>query len=100
MLVGYFCTIIRSDLAHGLRTLKQTKIPVTSLVFGNFYFDYYNYRFGLGLTLGLMLVFLGFIVKCLRTQNVCQAFSIIVTKRLVSDTVLFNYIYSQWYIMV
>ena len=29
---------------------------MTSLVFGNFYFDYYSYRFGLGLELGLRLV--------------------------------------------
>ena len=51
---------------------------MTSLVFGNFYFDYYNYRFGLGfrlglglglgLRLGLRVSFLGFIMKCLRVK--------------------------------
>ena len=51
-------------------------IPVTSLVFGNFYFDYYTYKFGLefkldlGLGLGLRLVFLGFISKCLCEWNI------------------------------
>ena len=50
---------------------------MTSLVFGNFYFDYYTYRFGLGfrldfglglglgLRLGFRVSFLGFI------SNVC-----------------------------
>ena len=28
---------------------------MTSLVFGNFYFDYYSYRFGLGFRLGFGL---------------------------------------------
>ena len=37
----------RSDLANGTRAVKLTKIPVTSLIFRNFYFDYYTYRFGL-----------------------------------------------------
>ena len=49
-------------------------IPVTSLVFGNFYFDYYTYKFGLefklGLGLRLGLVFLGFISKCLCEWNI------------------------------
>ena len=61
--------------------VKKTKIWVTSLVFGNFSFDYYSYRFGLGfslgfeLGLGLGLVLLGFITKCLHARNMRQAFS-------------------------
>ena len=46
---------LRSDLAHGTCATKYTKIPVTSLIFGNFYLDYCDYRFGLGLALGLGL---------------------------------------------
>ena len=59
-----------------LNPVKQAKIPVTSLVSGNFDFDFDSYRFGLGLRLGLVLVlelglefrvrFFGFITKCLR----------------------------------
>ena len=66
--------------------LNKTKIPVASLVFGNFYFDYYSYRFGLGfrfgvglglkLGLGIRVIFLGFTTKCLRAWNVRQAFSL------------------------
>ena len=60
-----------------------------SLVFGNFYFEYYSYRFGLGfrlglglglglkLGLGLRVSFFGFITKCLLARNVRQAFSLI-----------------------
>ena len=58
-----------------------------SLIFGNFYFDYYTFRFelglrlgfglGLGLRLGLGLgvSFLSFISKCLHKWNICQASS-------------------------
>ena len=60
-----------------------------SLIFVNFYFDYYSYGFGLGfwlgcglelglglrLGLGLGLVFLGFISKCLHECNIRQASS-------------------------
>ena len=56
-----------------------------SLVFRNYYFDDYSYRFGVGFRLGLGLglklglklglVFLDSIMKCLRTRNVHQAFS-------------------------
>ena len=52
-----------------------------SLVFKNYYFDDYSYRFGVGFRLGLGLglklglVFLGSIMKRLRTRNVHQAFS-------------------------
>ena len=63
---------------------------MTSLVFENFYFDYYSCSFGLGLGLGLglefrvMVRFLNFITKCpiittdynLSQRNVCQAFPI------------------------
>ena len=59
-----------------------------SLVFENFYFNYYSYKFGLGFRLGLglglglglrlRLGFLGFIMKCLRARNVRLAFSFIV----------------------
>ena len=58
---------------------------MTSLVFRNFCFDYYSYRFGLGFRLGfglglglgfgLGLFFLVYIAKCLRARNVRQAFS-------------------------
>ena len=60
---------------------------MTSHVFGNFYFEYYSYRFGLGfrlglglglglgLRLGLRVSFFGFITKCLHARNVRQAFS-------------------------
>ena len=41
-----------------------------SLVFGNFCFDYYGDRFGLGLRLGLDII-----MKYLRTMNMRQAFS-------------------------
>ena len=58
--VRYYCYVcwvffVRSVLAHGTCAVKETKIPMTSLVFGNFYFDYYSYRFGLGFGLGLEL---------------------------------------------
>ena len=58
-----------------------------SIVFGNFYFDYYTYRFGLGFRLGfglglglglrfgLGVFFLGFISKCLGEWNIRQASS-------------------------
>ena len=52
---------------------------MTSLIFGNFCFDCYSYRFGLGLglelRLGLRVSFFGFATKCLRARDVCQAFS-------------------------
>ena len=68
---------------------------MTSLVFGNFYFEYYSYRFGLGfrlglglglelglrLGLGLRVSFFGFITKCLRARNVRQAFSYILSQK-------------------
>ena len=48
---------------------------MTSLVFGNFYFEYYSYRFGLGFRLGLGLglglgLRLGLVFLAL-LQNVC-----------------------------
>ena len=45
----------QSDAENGIRAVIKTKIPVTSLIFGNFYFDYYTYRFGLGFRLGFGL---------------------------------------------
>ena len=42
-------------MAHGTCSVKKTKIPVTSLVFENFYFDYYTYSFELGFRLGFGL---------------------------------------------
>ena len=60
----------------------NTKIPVTSLTFENFYFDYhYTYRFrlglrlgfglglGLGLRLGLRVSFSGFISMSTRMEH-------------------------------
>ena len=57
---------------------------MTSLIFENFYFDYYSYRFGLGielglglgLMLGLRVSFLGYIIKYLRTPSRRQDFPI------------------------
>ena len=55
---------------------------MTSLIFRNFYFDYYSYVFRLAfklrlrLGLGLELGFLAFIMKCLRARNMRQAFSL------------------------
>ena len=76
--------IFRSDWEHGKCAVQQTKIPMTSLVSGNFCFDYCSYRFGfrlgLGLGPGFGLVFLDFITKCLRAQNVRQGFSFIFDK--------------------
>ena len=60
---------------------------MTSLVFGNFNFDYHTYRLGLGfrlgfglglglgLRLGLRVSFIGFISKCLSEWNIRQASS-------------------------
>ena len=56
----------QSDLMHGMCAVtanEQDYCRVTSLIFGNFYFDYYSYMLGLRLGLGL-----GFY---LFLQNVC-----------------------------
>ena len=62
-----------------------------SLVFGNFCFDYYSNRswLGLGLELELRVEFLGFIMKRLRTQNVRQAFSLIINMKLKKNYVIY-----------
>ena len=45
------------------------------LVFGNFYFEYSSYRFGIELGLWFRVKFLGFIKKCLHAWNMHQTFS-------------------------
>ena len=67
------------QMEHARLNKQRFHIPVTSLVFGNFCYDYYTCRFGLGFRLGFRLgvglglriglqlgvSFLGFISKCL-----------------------------------
>ena len=58
-------------------TVKQTEIPERSLVFGNFYFDYYSSRFGLGFRLGLglgLVLRLGLRVSFFGLYYVCYIF--------------------------
>ena len=69
--------------------LNKQRFQVTSLVFENFYFDYYPYRFGLGFRLGFgfglglgLRLGLGHRVgfsrlyfKCLREWNIHQVSS-------------------------
>ena len=43
----------QNDLAHGMRAVKQTKIPVTLLVFKHACFDFYSTVCSNGFELGL-----------------------------------------------
>ena len=67
------------------RVRLNKQIPVTSLVFRNFYLDYYSNRFELGfrleLDLGLELSFLGIVTKSLRARSVLEAFSTKITRK-------------------
>ena len=68
---------------------------MTSLVFGNFCFDFSSYRLGLKLRLRLGLGFLGFTTKCMRARNMCPAFSFYFSIKLLTTTLRFMHLHSS-----